>query len=459
MTSVLYVPLARICVLSSGDAVLVDEETDGGSAILNRKSSKEVARGHSEVRRFRARASVLVLFLATAIVGIVLFLSTGSRSQLSVNVVAQPLADAPTATFAPALATPTATNAPELLQPPADGAAPEPNPILLPTVTPTPPFRSSARAASLSGLTHEWQTWNNCGPATMAMALSYFGSDLTQADIAFSLRPNGEDKNVSAEELAAFARTQGLQAITRVNGDATILKRLLSNGLPVLVEVWLEPEPDDGFGHYRLLTGYDNETQEWIAYDSYVAEGLVDPVGTYAGISVPYQVLDQQWPVFNRTYVVLYRPDEVETLRFALGEQMDDTVMWTRALEHAQLETQEDPNDAFAWFNQGSALAALQRFEEAVSAYDQATAIGLPWRMLWYQFGPLEAYYRTGRFAQLVSTVEQTLATTTNVEELYYWRGLGLAALGDVEQARASFSTALTLRPSYAEAAQALAAQ
>jgi hypothetical protein len=97
------------------------------------------------------------------------------------------------------------------------------------------------------------------------MNMSYFGSKLSQADVAAVLRPYRDDKNVSPDEMAAYARARGLQAIVRVNGDADRLKRLLSAGVPVLLETWYEPKPNDGMGHYRLLVGYDDAAREWIA--------------------------------------------------------------------------------------------------------------------------------------------------------------------------------------------------
>ena len=80
------------------------------------------------------------------------------------------------------------------------------------------------------------------------MQLSYFGSRLTQADVAAVLRPYRDDKNVGPEEMAAFARDQGMHALVRVNGDAERLKGLLAAGLPVLIETWYEPKPNDGMG-------------------------------------------------------------------------------------------------------------------------------------------------------------------------------------------------------------------
>jgi len=328
-----------------------------------------------------------------------------------------------------------------------------------PKATPTLAHCPAAPAVELTGFTHAWQTWNNCGPATLAMNLSYFGSTLNQAEVSAVLRSNEEDKNVSPEELAAFARSQGLHALhalVRVNGDADRLQLLLSNGLPVLIETWLEPEPENGMGHYRLLTGYDDARQEWIAFDSYVSTG-VDPDQPYRGIRLPYDEVVQLWTVFNRTYVLIYTDDLAPAVLSILGEDANEAATWQRALLSAQEEVEQRPNDPFAWFNLGTDLVALGQFEQAAAAYDRARVIGLPWRMLWYQFSPLQAYYETGRYEELIALADATIAVTTDIEELYYWKGLGAQATGDSAGARRAFQRALTLKPNYADAAAALA--
>ena len=328
-----------------------------------------------------------------------------------------------------------------------------------PKATPTLAHCPAAPAVELTGFTHAWQTWNNCGPATLAMNFSYFGSTLNQAEISAVLRSNKEDKNVSPEELAAFARSQGLHALhalVRVNGDADRLQLLLSNGLPVLIETWLEPEPENGMGHYRLLTGYDDARQEWIAFDSYVSTG-VDPDQPYRGIRLPYDEVVQLWTVFNRTYVLIYTDDLAPAVLSILGEDANEAATWQRALLSAQEEVEQRPDDPFAWFNLGTDLVALGQFEQAAAAYDRARVIGLPWRMLWYQFSPLRAYYETGRYEELIALADATIAVTTDIEELYYWKGLGAQATGDSAGARRAFQRALTLKPNYADAAAALA--
>jgi tetratricopeptide (TPR) repeat protein len=288
--------------------------------------------------------------------------------------------------------------------------------------------------------------------------LGYFGTQLGQDEIGAALRTNPDDKNVNPEELAEYARRQGYTAHVLVNGTSERLRLLLSNGLPVLVETWLEDEPNNGMGHYRLLTGYDDARAEWIAFDSYEQHGLrnADPTGPYAGIAIPYNQFEQLWKVFNRTYIVVYPADQAVIADSILGDEIDVGSMWSSALDTAQHEIAAQPDDAFAWFNLGSDLVALDRFAEAADAYDHARRLGLPWRMLWYQFGPFHAYQQSGRYQEVVALAEATLATTTSVEELFYWRGQGMAALGDVTTAREAWQQALALNPHYTDAAAAL---
>jgi tetratricopeptide (TPR) repeat protein len=349
-------------------------------------------------------------------------------------------------------ATPLPSHTPTTTSHPSPTPLPSSTPSPTPTFTPAPPIRFT-----LSGLRHEHQGWNNCGPTTLAMALSYWGRGETQYDCAAVLKPDPEDKNVSPYEMAAYVRSMGLEATVRVGGDTTRLKRLIAHGFPVVVETWFIPEPGDQMGHYRLLTGYDDDARQFIAQDSYNGPN----------IGLDYDGFDELWRVFNRVYLVLYRPSEADQLATVLGTDVDDQSMYVRALETAQAEvanpgTQcvayEDCADgkAFAWFNVGSSLNSLGRYEEAAAAYDQARLLGLPWRMLWYQFGPYESYYAVGRYDDVITLATVTLNIVGNLEESYYWRGLAFLAQENVDRARSDFEAALQYNPSFAPASEVL---
>src|SRR3990170_208250 len=130
-----------------------------------------------------------------------------------------------------------------------------PFPTLRPTLTPT----QIPENVQLFGFRHEYQGWNNCGPATLAIALSYWGWQGDQYDIAPITKPNPRDKNVMPYEMASYveAETQFNVAL-RVGGQVELLIRFLAAGLPVIIEKGFEGSGFDGWmGHYVLVTGYD----------------------------------------------------------------------------------------------------------------------------------------------------------------------------------------------------------
>jgi tetratricopeptide (TPR) repeat protein len=373
-------------------------------------------------------------------------------------------ADAPALTAEPTelvlapTAPPSATPAVAPSATPTETAIPTETPTPTPSPTPTPVYQPAQPAVELTGFTHAWQTWNNCGPATLAMQLSYFGSTLSQTDIAAVLRPNYDDKNADPEELADFAISQGLGAIVGVQGDRDTVRLLLSNGFPILIATWHEPEPDDGMGHYRLLTGYNDAEAYYIVHDSYDTVGLrgADP---YLGLALPYDELEAMWTVFNRVYVVVYRPEQESLVRSILGPEVGTPAMWESALARAQEYAQAHPDDVYAWFNVGSNLTQLGRYAEAVEAYRQAESIGWPRRMLWYQVGPMEAYYHVGDYEKVIALTDQVMAQTNQVEEVWYWRGMALKGKGQVDAARQAFERSLALRPTFELPKQALQQQ
>jgi len=314
------------------------------------------------------------------------------------------------------------------------------------TATPLPATPLPANVA-LDGVNHAWQLWNNCGPATIAMNLSFYSLDTDQREAARFLKPNQDDKNVSPGELASYARSHGFEAIVRVGGDLRLLQRLLSNGFPVIVETWLNPEDRGGMGHYRLLTGYNAAGQTFVAQDSLHGPDTL----------VPFAELDNFWRVFNRSYVVIYPPQQAAQVRGLLGPAADDQAMLENALATARREATDDPDDPYAWFNLGAAYFRLGRPELAADAFDEARRIGLPYRMLWYQFEIFEAYLAVGRHQDVAYLASATAYAAGGLEEAYYYQGLAYRALDQPEAAGEAFRDALDYNPHFAPAAEAQA--
>ncbi|MEJ2759125.1 MAG: C39 family peptidase, partial [Anaerolineales bacterium] len=126
-------------------------------------------------------------------------------------------------------ATPTATLAtltPTIDSPPTTTPTPQPSPTPLPeNVVLDPPE-------------YELQDINGCGPATLAMYLRYYGWEGDQETIDAIIKPDRRDRNVNVEELAYYTWNYAgwLNLIYRVDGDIDLLKALIANGIPVMIE-------------------------------------------------------------------------------------------------------------------------------------------------------------------------------------------------------------------------------
>jgi hypothetical protein len=309
-------------------------------------------------------------------------------------------------------------------------------------------------SARLYGFTGVKQTWNNCGPANITMALSYYGWTEGQEVAQSYLRPDKEDKNVNPSEIVAFVNEEtGVRALTRIGGEMELLKGFLSNNIPVLIETGYMYEGSSWLGHYQTVVGYDDVQGAFYIYDSYLGTGE-----NGAGIPKPYTEFDKDWENFNRAFIVVYKQEDEATVRNLLGDWADVTWAAEHAAQVAQAEAQVNPQNSFAWYNLGTSLTRLGQFEQAAVAFDQARRIGtLPWRITLYQFGPFEAYYNVGRYEEVLSLVNSNLNNGGEyIEETYYWQGKVLEAQGDDANAAESFRRALQHNPRFAAAQDAL---
>ena len=315
----------------------------------------------------------------------------------------------------------------------------------------------------LTGFTYEPQMWNNCGPATLTMGLSYFGYADNQVRAANWLKPDPEDKNVSPWQMVEFVNTQvpeiPVYALYRYGGTLDMVKRLLYHGFPVIIEEGYDPpRAHQGWmGHYLLIVGYDDGRQLVTTYDSYDGQGM----------QYSYDHIQEFWQDFNYTYLVLYEFDRQAELMDLLGEEADEYTNLIHTLEIAQAEATADGADANAWFNMGSALVLIADkldqdlyYQNAALAYDRARNLGLPWRITWYQFGIYEAYLHTGRNQDVLDLVASVLNDGGGqyVEESYYYAGLAREAMGETQRAIENYDMVLSFNPNFTPARERRAA-
>jgi len=322
---------------------------------------------------------------------------------------------------------------------------------LTPSATPTATFAPLPAQASIVSPPFEQQTPNNCGPATLSMALHLYGWEGSQADIASVIKPVIPDRNVNPEELRYYVRTQAgwLNMEYRVGGNIELLKRLIAANYPVIVESVTSLDPNDALGptddlwaaHYLLLTGYDDATQNFTIQDSYHG----------ADLTISYSQLENEWKPFNNLYIVIYFPQFEEEMKTLLGANWDPSLNRQNALDAAQADTVANPDDAFAWFNLGSDLVYFDLYDEAALAYDKAREIGLPLRMFRYQFGPFLAYFHSNRNDDLLVLTDYARGITEMSEEAWLWYGFGLYRQGDYDGALKAWQKADKVNPNFFE--------
>lgn len=321
----------------------------------------------------------------------------------------------------------------------------------LPTVTPTATFPPLPARVSITSPEYEQQTANNCGPATLSMALHLYGWEGSQADISDLVKPVSGDRNVNPEELRYYVRTQAgwLNLEYRVGGDIQLLKRLLAANYPVIVETVTSLNPADALGptddlwaaHYLLITAYDDSAQEFTVQDSYHG----------ADLKISYAQLEADWKPFNNVYLLTYFPQFEEEVKTLLGSDWDPGLNRQRVLAHTESLISTPSADAFDWFNYGSNLVYFERYDEAARAYDKARELGLPLRMFRYQFGPFLAYFHSNRNEDLLTLTNYARGVTEMSEEAWLWYGFGLYRDGDYDGALKAWQKADSINPNFFE--------
>lgn len=284
---------------------------------------------------------------------------------------------------------------------------------------------------------HVFQTYNNCGPAALSMGLSYFDINASQQELGDDLRPykptpgNNDDKSVTLEEMGEKAESFGLSFYHRPNGSVAMLEEFIAADIPVITRTWLHPDED--IGHYRVVKGYDRNQGVIIQDDSYEGPNL----------SYEYQIFNTMWKKFNYEYLVIFPSEKTAEVEQIIGENVDESTAWLNAKKKAEELLSANPDDIYARFNLSIALYHLGLYEESIEEYEQVQS-SLPFRTLWYQIEPIDAYFQVGDYER-VFEITQDLFENGNraYAEAYVIRGKSYAAMGVVENAQREYEQAL----------------
>lgn len=284
---------------------------------------------------------------------------------------------------------------------------------------------------------HIFQTYNNCGPASLSMALSYFGISESQEKLGNDLRPyqvpsgDNDDKSVTLEEMGKKAEEYNLTSYHRANGNIGMLQQFINNDIPVITRTWLEE--NDDIGHYRVVKGYDVENGELIQDDSYQGKNL-----TY-----DEKDFNKIWKKFNYEYLVLVPEEKKEIAEAILGVNIDKKYAWQRAVELSEKELEKNPEDRDARFNLSVALFHTGNYAQSVEEFEKVEN-RLSKRTLWYQIEPIESYQRLGEYEKVFQITNNILINENKAfSELYVLRGKIYQKQGKLQEAKSEFEKAV----------------
>ncbi len=321
--------------------------------------------------------------------------------------------------------------------------------VISPSPTPLV-YLEATTSAMVQNVPQVPQTFNNCGPATLSMVMSWAGTPQDQNYLGSVMRPyqnpagDNDDKSISSAEFVRWAQEFDLYAMNRPNGTIDLLKTFTTNGIPVVVKSWLNPNED--IGHFRVITGFDEASQTIYYEDSYNGPNL----------AMSYEEFTGMWQPFHYEYFIVVPPRLQSIVESIVGPEMDKSLAWRNTVDRANTELVADSTAVYPWFNIAVASYYLKNYQESVNAYEQVKT-RLPRRMLWYQIEPIQAYAELGNTEQVISLTTAILSDQNRAfSELYLIRGNLYLEQGQTAAARQEFEQAILYNKNLTEAQKAL---
>jgi tetratricopeptide (TPR) repeat protein len=297
---------------------------------------------------------------------------------------------------------------------------------------------------------HVYQSFNNCGPAALSMALAQYGMQISQQELGMQLRPfqnpqgDNDDKSTTLDELALKAEELGFVAYHRPNGNYDLLTHFIANDMPIITRTWLKT--DDDIGHYRVIKGYDLSGRTLIQDDSLQGQNLMYSEDEFNAI----------WKQFGYEFLVLVPQEKVDLAKDLLGDLENEENAWENALKYWQTQVAQKPNDIHTRFNLAIAYYKVGDFQSAISEFEKVQN-SISWRALWYNMEPIKAYQQAGQYEKVFEITDTILNNHNRAySELYIIRGEIYKEQGNIESARAEFEKAVFYNSALKSAQDAL---
>lgn len=275
------------------------------------------------------------------------------------------VAAAPSIAATPAV---TSAGAPVASRSPEASAPPSAAPVSAP---PTVPLNPQPAAKRIGPLTFISQTLNNCGPASVAEVLDYYGIKRTQAQVASVLRPTLPDYGMSLYGVPFYAESVGLRGVGGVNGTDELIKAFVANDLPVIVADLISRR--ETIRHFRPIDGYDDAAGYFIGSDPYMGPNH----------RIAYADFDDLWKISTNRWVLIYPPAKQAVVDGILSRYWDRTTASTAALEKAVQRMDQQPRLPWTWLEMADLQMDLGNTADARTNIRKGIDLGLPYEGRW----------------------------------------------------------------------------
>jgi hypothetical protein len=241
-------------------------------------------------------------------------------------------------------------------------AAPAPVAVAIPAPEP----KAAPASMAFDDMKHVWQSLNNCGPASVVMALSTFGIDVSQEFARVPLRGTSILSGMGPQKVDGWVNTNfGLRSVWRNNGTNDLLRRLVANGFAPMVTQWMQDPSISRIAHWRVVRGYNDAASTF-----YVNDPMLGNM-----VPLSYKWFQNNWQSFSYRYMVIYDPKDEALLKAIIGDDWIDAKMRKNFYERTKADAYSQDTSA-AWLAYGEASYGYGLFREAVTAFERGMALG-----------------------------------------------------------------------------------
>jgi hypothetical protein len=276
-------------------------------------------------------------------------------------------------------------------------------PVAVVPVAPAPQPKAAPAAMAFDEMKHVWQSLNNCGPASVVMALSTLGVDVSQEVARVPLRGTNIASGMGPQRVDGWVKDNfGLRSVWRNNGTNDLMRRLVANGFAPMVTQWMQDPTVSRIAHWRVVRGYDDAKATF-----YVNDPML---GNFVPLS--YSWFAKNWQSFSYRYMVIFDPKDEALLKTIVGDDWDNAKMRKNFYERTKVDAYEQ-NTSFAWLAYGEAAYGYGLFREAVDAFERGMALGSVTGVFTLRSSYPQALRALGRQND-ADTAAQRLSTNSN---------------------------------------------